>query len=83
MDDLKKKVDDLAANTRLSAALKGNFATGAIVDAGTTSRPTAEPTRTVATPDWEGDSPPFFETRVNFEAIPIGTFNADYSSLRM
>ena len=37
--------------------------------------------RTVASPDWDGDQPPCFETRVTFEATAIDAFDAGVQSL--
>ena len=85
LEELKKKEEVLASNVRLAAALKGNHA-GSLVSSTPSSQSQnlgggAEPSRTVASPDWEGDQPPCFETRVTFESTAIDAFDAGVQSL--
>lgn len=82
--ELQKKFNDLLGNQRLTSALKGNSqgGTGTAVHGSSDSTPTVVP-RTVASPDWDGETPPSFDTVMTFETVPMETFDSSYALLSL
>ena len=72
---LKTLEEKLAQQKDIATALKGSEGPGSSTTGSSSNAGSGGPSRTLATPDFEGETVPTYDTRIDLEAKPLEDFN--------